>query len=289
MVRWFVDLAAAAHRADFWSRLCFIGLSAIVATCSAYGFFTAYDVWAGMTVASAGGVALAALCAISQFCSLNLSHQARRREGRDRALCLVLMVVCGGWSAYGLHHFWDVVQLASSSAAGQSYVPVRSFDDIDGPALLMIVICVAIAFVEPLTFWVLGGTPAPRQLEAANVERLDPSRRRAGRRAATAVMAAALAVGTLPSAVSADAYSPRTEPSQGASRAPRDNARDIGFADVERVSDRLHRDGERVSFRRVAEELGTSRSKIERVLKAAGVSMPERWPPSRSNTFNNGS
>ncbi|PZO52909.1 MAG: hypothetical protein DCF16_08170 [Alphaproteobacteria bacterium] len=79
MVRWFIDLAAAAHRADFWSRLCFIGLSAIVATCSAYGFFTAYDVWSGMTVASAGGVALAALCAISQFCSLNLSHQARRR------------------------------------------------------------------------------------------------------------------------------------------------------------------------------------------------------------------
>jgi hypothetical protein len=58
---------------------------------------------------------------------------------------------------------------------------------------------------------------------------------------------------------------------------------------VERVSDRLHRDGERVSFRRVAEELGTSRSKIERVLKAAGVSMPERWPPTRSNTFNNAS
>ena len=57
--------------------------------------------------------------------------------------------------------------------------------------LEMIIICVAIAFVEPLTFWVLGGTPAPRQLDAANVERLDPSRRRAGRRAATAVMAAA--------------------------------------------------------------------------------------------------
>ncbi len=285
MIRWFTDLSATLHRWDFWSRLCFIGLSAIVATCSAYGFFTAYDVWAGMTVASAGGVALAALCAISQFCSLNLSHQARRREGRDRALCLVLMIVCGGWSAYGLHHFWDVVQLAAASAAGQSYVPVRSFDDIDGPALLMIIICVAIAFVEPLTFWVLGGTPAPRQLDAANVERLDPSRRRAGRRATTAVMAAALAVGTLPSAVSADAYSPRTEPSQGASRAARDNVREIGFADVERVSDRLHLDGERVSLRRVATELGTSKSKIERVLNAAGVSMPERWPPTRCLPF----
>ena len=32
------------------------------------------------------GVALAALCAVSQFCSLNLSHQARRRSGQDRAL-----------------------------------------------------------------------------------------------------------------------------------------------------------------------------------------------------------
>lgn len=192
MVRWFSSLSAAAHRADFWSRLCFIGLSGIVAACSAYGFFTAYDVWDGVTVASAGGVALAALCAIAQFCSLNLSHQARRREGRDRALCLVLMVVCGGWSAYGLHHFWDVTQAAAALAEGRVYVPIRSLEDIDGSSALMMAICVAIAFVEPLTFWVLGGStprgtvPARRE-GASNVTSISTSRKSAGRRVAAAL------------------------------------------------------------------------------------------------------
>jgi hypothetical protein len=278
MLTWLASLPAVAHRADFWSRLCFIGLSAIVATCSAYGFFTAYDVWAGFTVASAGGVALAALCAISQFCSLNLSHQARRREGRDRALCLVLMVVCGGWSAYGLHHFWDVVQLAAAEASGQVYVPVRRLEDIDGPAALMMTICVAIAFVEPLTFWVLGGTPAPRQEQPSNVEQFDPARRRAGRRA-SALAATAIALGAVPLALPHEASGAHPEPVQSASRPSRAATRDIAFADVERVSDRLQRDGARVSLRRIAAELGTSKSKIERVLSTARVSIADRWPP----------
>ena len=160
MLRWVLNLSDAAHRTDFWSRLCFIGLSTIVAACSAYGFFTEYRVWSGFTVASASGVALAALCGISQFCSLNLSHQARRREGRDRALCVVLMIVCGCLSAYGLHHFWDVTQAAAAEAVGQTYVPVRTIEDIDGPTALLMAIFVAIAFVEPLTFWVLGAQDA---------------------------------------------------------------------------------------------------------------------------------
>ena len=121
-----------------------------------------------------------------------------------RALCLLLMVVCGGWSAYGLHHFWDVVQQASAQAAGLSYVPVRSLADIDGPSLLMVSICVAIAFVEPLTFWVLGGTQPTTSVEKtapANVRSINPSRRRTGQRALAAVAAAAIAAGTLPAGV----------------------------------------------------------------------------------------
>lgn len=280
MLRWFIDLAAAAHRADFWSRLCFIALSAIVATCSAYGFFTEYEVWSGFTVASAGGVALAALCAVAQFCSLNLSHQARRRQGRDRALCLALMVVCGGWSAYGLHHFWDVVQLAASRASGQTYVPVQSLDQLSGTQALMIAICVAIAFVEPLTFWVLGGSDVPRQSSGTNVERLDP-KRGSQRRATAALAAAALTIGTGALAVPTNAAHADPGPSHAASKTTRGSTRDISFADVERVSDRLHQAGERVSLRRVAAELGTSKSKIERVLIAAGVSIADRWPPSQ--------
>ncbi len=281
MIRWFIDLAAAAHRADFWSRLCFIGLSAIVAACSAYGFFTEYDVWDGFTVASAGGVALAALCAIAQFCSLNLSHHARRREGRDRTLCLVLMVVCGGWSAYGLHHFWDVVQLAAADAAGQTYVPVRSLEDIDGPAMLMMAICVAIAFVEPLTFWVLGGTPpAPLpagQVQRSNVEPLDPARRRPRRTAIAVAAAAAIAAGTMPSVPQASAATV----SDGAGQSVQAR-RDITAFEVVSAADRLAATGARVSFRRLAAVLGVSKSKVERVLNAAGVSITERWPPSRA-------
>lgn len=281
MVRWMTSLADAAHRADFWSRVCFISLSAIVAMCSGYGFFTAYRVWDGFTVASAGGVALAALCAISQFCSLNLSHQARRRRGRDRLLCLVLMVVLGGWSAYGLHHFWDVVQLAAAETAGQIYVPVRSFDDIDGPAMLMMGICVAIAFVEPLTFWVLGGTapedqPA-RRATLGNVEPLDQARRRPRRGALAVAAAAAIAAGTLAPVPVANVATV----SDGSRQAPQ-RGRDIGVFDVASAADRLAATGERVSFRRLAAELGASKSKVERVLNAAGVSITERWPPQRA-------
>lgn len=281
MVRLISTLALAAHRADFWSRLCFIGLSAIVACCSAYGFFTEYDVWDGITVASAGGVALAALCAVSQFCSLNLSHQARRRSGQDRALCLVLMIVCGCWSAYGLHHFWDVVQLAAAEAAGRTYVPIRSLADVDGPAMLMMAICIAIAFVEPLTFWVLGGTaPDPAQVGRDNVEPLDPSRRRPRRAAVAVAAAAAFAAGTMPATVP---QASAATVSDGA-RQSSDIRRDVSEFDVISAADRLAARGERVSFRRLAAELGASKSKVERVLNAAGVSITERWPPVRVAT-----
>ncbi|MBI1186486.1 MAG: hypothetical protein GC206_04025 [Alphaproteobacteria bacterium] len=279
MFRWVTSISDAAHRADFWSRLCFIGLSAIVAACSAYGFFTAYDVWGGFTVASAGGVALAALCAISQFCSLNLSHQARRREGRDRALCLILMIVCGGWSAYGLHHFWDVTQAAAATAEGRVYVPVRSLEDVDGPAALMMAICVAIAFVEPLTFWVLGGTSAAPvavgRAERGKVERLDQSRGRPRSAALAVAAAAAMATGALPAPVS-DARSAPV--SDAATRA----VRDISAEDVVRAADCLAAAGERVSFRRLAAAMGVSKSKVERTLDKAGVSITEHWPPSRA-------
>jgi hypothetical protein len=46
-------------------------------------------------------------------------------------------------------------------------------------------------------------------------------------------------------------------------------------------ADRLYRDGQRVSFRRLAAEIGTSKSKVERVLNAANVSIAGRWPPAQ--------
>jgi hypothetical protein len=136
------------------------------------------------------------------------------------------MVAFGAASAVGLEHFWEVCDAAAAARSGTPYVPIHSLADIDGADLPRIAVSVAIAFAEPLTYWILGGKVDRAGSGVSTVTRLDSARRPAR-------------------------------------------------------ADRLYRDGQRVSFRRLAAEIGTSKSKVERVLNAANVSIAGRWPPAQ--------
>jgi hypothetical protein len=129
------------------------------------------------------------------------------------------------------------------------------------PAALMMAICVAIAFVEPLTFWVLSGTTAPAPIgsnKVSNIARLDQTRGRSRRTAAGIAAAAAIAVGTLGAPVPDASASPIAHSTEQAAR-----SRAIGETEVISMADHLHRQGTRVSLRRLAGAIGTSKSKIE--------------------------
>jgi hypothetical protein len=89
MIRSLSEFSTACSRADFWSRACFISLSASIASATAFGFLSAQGVLAdGVTTATTGGVLQAVFFGSAQFCALNLSHMARNRAGRDRQLCV---------------------------------------------------------------------------------------------------------------------------------------------------------------------------------------------------------